>query len=426
MHSNPDHQEARAEGLHAAAGQAEVAGAERTAPGDRVRQGPLANVTVIEMAGLGPAPFAGMMLADMGARVIRVDRPRPGGPSGGMAALTARHSDVLARGRESIVIDLKQPGAQNVVFRLVERADALIEGYRPGVMESLGLGPEPCLNRNPALVYGRVTGWGQTGPLAHAAGHDINYTALSGVLHATGRPGQPPVPTPGFAGDFGGGGMLLAFGLVCAILEARSSGRGQVVDASICEGSALLAALIYGWRSAGLWNLHAGTNNGDGGAHFYGVYQCADGRYISIGSMEPKFYQLLREKCGLDDPAFDAQWDPQQWPSLKEKLAAVFRQRTRDAWCELLEGTDVCFAPVLDLDEAPRHPHNRARGSFATVNGITQPAPAPRFTRTPAGPCQPVAVEGAATLAVLHDAGFEADEIRNLLARGIVQQAEDG
>lgn len=388
--------------------------------------GPLANLTVIEMAGLGPAPFAGMLLADMGARVIRIDRPVSASkPGQGMSALTARNSDVLARGRQSIVVDLKREGAKDVVLRLVENADALIEGFRPGVMEALGLGPDVCRERNPALVYGRVTGWGQTGPLAKSAGHDINYTALSGVLHAVGRPGQLPTPTPGFAGDFGGGGMLLAFGVVCAVLEARSSRRGQVVDASICEGSALLASLIYGWRSAGLWNLEAGTNNGDGGAHFYDVYECADGRFISIGSMEPQFYQQLRKLCGLNDPSFDAQWDASQWPKLKEQVSAVFRTRTRQEWCDLLEGTDVCFAPVLNLDEAPHHPHNRARQSFVVVNGVTQPAPAPRFSRTPAGPCKPVRPIGADSLGVLRQAGYTEAETDALIQRRIVQTGAD-
>jgi alpha-methylacyl-CoA racemase len=385
------------------------------------RAGPLSHLTVIEFAGLGPAPFAGMMLADQGARVIRIDRPAKPGKGGGMAALTARHSDVLSRGRESIALDLKRPEAREVALRLIERADAVIEGFRPGVMESLGLGPDGCLQRRPSLVYGRVTGWGQTGPMAQAAGHDINYIALTGALHSTARRGAPPTPTPGLIGDFGGGGMLLVFGVVSAVLQARHSGQGQVVDASITDGSALLASLIYGWRSSGLWNAEAGTNNGDGGAHFYDAYACADGKFISIGSMEPQFYALLREKCGLDDPAFDAQWDPAQWPALKERVAGVFRQKTRAQWCELLEGSDVCFAPVLDLDEAPQHPHNQARGTFATVNGITQPAPAPRFSHTPAAPCQPVREAAADTRALLAEVGYDDDAITALL-EGVAQQ----
>jgi alpha-methylacyl-CoA racemase len=387
-----------------------------------MHHGPLSHLTVVEFAGLGPAPFAGMLLADQGARVIRIERPTRPGKAGGMAALTARRSDVLARGRESIALDLKRPEAREIALRLVERADVLIEGFRPGVMESLGLGPDVCLQRRPALVYGRVTGWGQDGPLAQAAGHDINYIALSGALHSTARRDAVPTPTPGLIGDFGGGGMLLAFGVLAAVSHAQDTGQGQVVDAAISDGSALLASLVYGWRSAGLWNAQAGTNNGDGGAHFYDAYACADGKYISIGAMEPQFYALLREKCGLHDPAFDAQWDPRHWPALKEKVAAVFRSRTRDEWCALLEGTDACFAPVLDLDEAPRHPHHVARGTFATVDGITQPAPAPRFSHTPAAPCQPVRAAAADTEALLRELGYGAQEITQLLD-GVAQQA---
>jgi alpha-methylacyl-CoA racemase len=271
-------------------------------------------------------------------------------------------------------------------------------------------------------VYGRVTGWGQTGPLAQAAGHDINYIALSGALHSTARRDAPPTPTPGLIGDFGGGGMLLAFGVLAAVSHAQATGRGQVVDAAICEGSALLASLVYGWRSSGLWNAQAGTNNGDGGAHFYDAYACADGKYISIGSMEPQFYALLRDKCGLADPAFDAQWDAARWPELKARIGEVFRSRTRAQWCELLEGTDVCFAPVLDLDEAPQHPHHVARGSFAKVNDITQPAPAPRFSQTPAAPCQPVRPAAADTRALLAELDYDPAAIEGLL-QGAAQQA---
>lgn len=391
------------------------------------RAGPLLNVTVVEFAGLGPAPFAGMMLADQGARVIRIDRPtKPTqghqGPGEGMAALTARRSDVLSRGRESIALDLKQPAAREVALRLIERADVLLEGYRPGVMEAMGLGPEVCLQRRSSLVYGRVTGWGQTGPLAQAAGHDINYIALSGALHSSRRHGAPPTPTPGLVGDFGGGGMLLAFGVLAALAHARETGLGQVVDASICDGSALLTSLIQGWHSAGLWNTEAGTNNGDSGAHFFDAYACADGKYVSIGAMEPRFYALLRDKCGLVDPAFDAQWNPAGWPDLKERMAKVFKTRTRAQWCELLEGSDVCFAPVLDLAEAPHHPHNRARGTFADVDGITQPAPAPRFSRTPASGCHPVRPLAADTCSLLAELNYDDGAIETLLG-GAAQQA---
>lgn len=378
--------------------------------------GPLAGITVVEFAGLGPAPFAGMLLADMGARVIRIDRPpRPATYPEGMDALLARSSDVLARGRESICLDLKSAAGRDVALRLIERADALIEGFRPGVMESLGLGPQLCLERCPTLIYGRVTGWGQDGPLAQAPGHDINFLGLSGALHSTARRGGPPIPTPGLMGDFGGGGMLLVFGLLCALLEARSSGQGQVIDASICDGSALLASLIYGWRSAGLWNSDAGTNNGDGGADFYNTYICADGRYVAIGAMEPTFYRRLLHVLEVDHPAFEDQWNASLWPQRKSMLRAIFRTKTRQAWCALLEGSDTCFAPVLDLDEAPRHPHNVARKTFATVDGITQPAPAPRFSRTPPPPCKPVGELGAQGRALLRELGFEANQIEDLL-----------
>lgn len=386
-------------------------------------QGPLAGLTVVEFAGLGPGPFAGMMLADQGARVIRIDRPVKPGKAGGMGALTSRKNDVLARGRESIALDLKQPEGGEVALRLIARADVLLEGFRPGVMESLGLGPDVCLQRRPSLVYGRVTGWGQDGPLAQAAGHDINYTALSGALHSTARRGAPPTPSPGFIGDFGGGGMLLAFGVLAAAMHAQKTGVGQVVDAAICEGAALLGSLVFGWRSAGLWNAEAGTNNGDSGAHFYDAYACADGKYISIGAMEPQFYALLREKCGLDDPAFDAQWDQARWPELKERVAQAIRAKTRAEWCALLEGSDACFAPVLDLDEAPRHAHNVARGSFACVDGITQPSPAPRFGATPAAPCQPVRPVAADTRSLLAELGYGEQELATLLEKTAQQAA---
>lgn len=368
-----------------------------------MRAGPLSHLTVVEFAGLGPAPFAAMMLADQGARVIRIDRPIKPGKASGMGALTARKSDVLSRGRESIALDLKSPEGQQTALALIARADILIEGFRPGVMESLGIGPEVCLKLCPSLVYGRVTGWGQTGPLSQAAGHDINYVALSGAMHSNRRAGEAPTVAPGLIGDFGGGGMLLAFGVLAALAHAQRTGEGQVVDAAITDGAALLTALVQGWHSAGLWSNEAGTNNGDGGAHFYNTYQCADGKCISIGPMEPQFYKLLREKCNLQDPLFDAQWDSSQWPTLKAKLSDVFSKKTRQQWCELLEGTDVCFAPVLDLDEAPGHPHNISRGTFVTVEGITQPAPAPKFGLTPAAPCQSVGEIGRETNAILNE-----------------------
>ncbi|MFN7931181.1 MAG: CaiB/BaiF CoA-transferase family protein [Blastocatellia bacterium] len=338
--------------------------------------GPLQGIRIVELAGIGPGPFCAMMLADMGAEIIRIERKSAIDPRGKF--------NVLLRGRPSIGIDLKQPEGVATAVRLIEQADALIEGFRPGVMEKLGLGPEVCLERNPRLVYGRMTGWGQTGPLAHAAGHDINYISLSGALHSMGERGGKPVPPLNLVGDFGGGGMMLAFGIVCALLEAKASGKGQVIDAAMTDGSAMLMAIIYGLKAMGTWTNERGTNMLDGGAHFYGTYECSDGKFISIGSIEPQFYALLCAKAGLDDPAFQEQMNRARWPELQEKLAAVFQTKTRDEWCALMEGTDVCFAPVLDLDEAPQHPHNVARQAFVEVNGITQPAPAPRFSRTAA------------------------------------------
>lgn len=382
--------------------------------------GTLSSLTVVEFAGLGPTSFAGMMLADHGARVIRIDRPMGKATQGGMAVLQA--SDVLTRGRESIVLDLKQAAARDIAMQLVARADVLLEGYRPGVMESLGLGPQACLAHRPSLVYGRVTGWGQTGPLSHSAGHDINYVALSGALHSTARAGQAPTPAPGLIGDFGGGGMLAVFGVLAAVLHARHTGVGQVVDIAVSDAAALLTALIQGWHSRGLWGDVPGTNSGDGGAHFYEVYRCADGKYVSVGSMEPQFYALLRERCGLSAADFDAQWDAARWPELKQQMAALFASRTRAQWCELLEGSDACFAPVLDLQEASVHPHNQARGTFAHVAGIRQPAPMPGFSATPAPSCAAIGVPGAQTVKLLEELGLDAQAQATLLA-GAAQQA---
>ncbi|MDP3671408.1 MAG: CaiB/BaiF CoA-transferase family protein [Telluria sp.] len=363
--------------------------------------GPLAGIRVIEMVGLGPCPFAAMMLADMGAEVIRIDRKAAPGADTPFPMLGTRF-DVMARGRRSLALDLKQPGALEVALRLLDQADAVLEGFRPGVMERLGLGPDVCQARNPKLVYGRITGWGQSGPLAQAAGHDLNYLALTGMLHAMGRAGEPPAPPLNLVGDFGGGAMMLAFGVVCAMLEARRSGKGQVVDAAMTDGAALLGAMIYGFRAHGSWDERREANLLDGGAPFYDTYACADGKFISIGSIEPQFYALLLKLTGVSDPAFDAQMERSGWPSLKAKLSALFKTRTRAQWCELLEGTDVCFAPVLDMAEAPQHPHNRARATFVEVEGVTQPAPAPRFSRTApecgAAPARP-GQHGAAILA---------------------------
>ncbi|MGE8369796.1 CaiB/BaiF CoA transferase family protein [Cupriavidus sp.] len=383
--------------------------------------GPLAGLKVVEMVGIGPAPFCAMMLADQGAEVIRIDRPRPAQPGEAPATGAGKaRCDVTARGRRSLAIDLRKPGAAGVVLDLIAKADVLIEGFRPGVMERLGLGPDVCLARNPALVYGRMTGWGQHGPLAQAAGHDINYIAIGGALHAIGRPGQPPVVPLNYVGDFGGGGMLLAFGVMCAVNEARNSGKGQVVDAAMTDGTALLSAMMYGFKAAGRWNNQRGDNLLDGAAHFYDTYACADGKYVAVGAIEPQFYALLRERCGLDDPLFDKQLDKRHWPELKARMTALFLTRTRAQWCELLEGSDACFAPVLDWDEAPQHPHNRARETFLEIDGVMQPAPAPRFSRTPAGvPLAPVE-PGADSEAVLRDWGVGGEVIGGLRRDGVI------
>jgi alpha-methylacyl-CoA racemase len=347
--------------------------------------GPLSGLKIVEMVGIGPGPFCAMVLADLGAEVLRIDRPRaPGGGATAHVLPPDPRFDLMARGRSTLAIDLKQPGAIDDLLAVVARADALLEGFRPGTMERLGLGPDVCLARNPRLVYGRMTGWGQHGPLAQAAGHDINYIALSGALHAIGpRDAKPTVPL-NYVGDFGGGAMLLAVGMLAALLETKDSGKGQVVDAAMTDGSALLSTMMYGFAANGWWSNERGANMLDGGAHFYDTYRCADGKHVAIGAIEPQFYATLRDRCGLDDPVFDAQMDAAAWPALKERLTALFATRTRDAWCALLEGSDACFAPVLDWDEAPHHPHNIARGTFVTVDGVVQPAPAPRFDRTPA------------------------------------------
>ncbi|HPU53582.1 MAG TPA: CaiB/BaiF CoA-transferase family protein [Burkholderiaceae bacterium] len=382
--------------------------------------GPLQGLKVVEMVGIGPAPFCAMALADLGAEVIRIDRPQTG--SAKAAADKARY-DVTGRGRRSLAIDLRKPGAAEAVLHLVEKADILIEGFRPGVMERLGLGPDVCFARNPRLVFGRMTGWGQFGPLSQAAGHDINYIAIAGALHAIGPAGEPPVVPLNYIGDFGGGGMLLAFGVMCAVHEAKSSGKGQVVDAAMTDGTAMLSAMMYGMRARGVWSTQRGENLLDGGAHFYGTYACADGKYVAIGAIEPQFYAKLRELCGIDDPAFDAQMDSARWPVLKHRLTDVFRTRTRDEWCALLEGSDSCFAPILDWDEAPKHPHNVARSTFVEVDGVTQPAPAPRFSRTSADRPKAGSAAGADTEAVLRDWGMAASAIDSLRQAGIIGAA---
>jgi alpha-methylacyl-CoA racemase len=370
--------------------------------------GPLAGLRLLEIAGIGPGPYCAMVLADMGAEVVRVVRPGP-------TAFAGRPShDLLSRGRRSVCVDLKRAEGIDTVLRMVERADGLFEGFRPGVMERLGLGPDECLARNPALVYGRMTGFGQEGPLAQAAGHDINYIAVAGVLAHIGRAGQPPTPPINLIGDFGGGGLLLAFGMVCALLERVRSGRGQVVDAAMVDGAAALMTVFHGAQQSGFWKDERGTNMLDGGAPYYDVYETSDGRHVAIGAIEPQFYAELLAKTGLDAEALPDQNDPTGWPVLRERLTALFRTRTRDEWCDLLDGSDACFAPVLTMAEARAHPHARARSSFVEVAGVAQPRPAPRFSRTDSEIQRPPAAGGADTDEVLRDWGFDASELAAL------------
>jgi alpha-methylacyl-CoA racemase len=367
--------------------------------------GPLDGVRIVEFAGIGPGPFCGMILADMGADVIRVERKSRAGAKG---------SAVLNRGRQSVVLDLKNPKHAELALGLVRKADGLIEGFRPGVMERLGLGPDPCLERNPRLIYGRVTGWGQTGPLRDSAGHDINYIALSGALHVIGTASGNPLPPINLVGDFGGGGLLLAFGIVCGIFEARTSGRGQVVDAAMTDGAALLMTMIYGRKAAGNWKDKRGSNMLDGGAPFYRTYKCADGKYVAVGPLEPRFYGLLLRKLGLSETDLQPQMDANQWSKFQNRLAATFRTQSRDEWCNLLEGTDACVAPVLNLEEAPKHVHNLARETFIEVDGTIQPAPAPRFSRTPGRIRSASQFDGQRIVAVLSDWGLTPQEIEAL------------
>jgi len=372
--------------------------------------GPLEGIRVIEIAGIGPGPFCAMLLADLGADVLRIDRAervrsdRPG----------VVPFDLTARSRRSAAIDLKHPRGVETVLRLVERADVLTEGFRPGVMERLGLGPDVCLARNPRLVYGRMTGWGQDGPMARAAGHDINYIALAGALAHFGRAGQKPTPPLNMVGDFGGGGIYLAFGLLAALLERQRSGKGQVVDAAMVDGAASLMTMIWGLYQTGGHSLEPGTNLLDTGAHFYEVYETSDGKYISLGSIEPQFYAELLERLGLENEPLPEQMDKAAWPQLKARFEALFRTRTRDEWCRVLEGTDVCFAPVLSMPEAAAHPHARARRAFVEVDGKQQPAPAPRFSRTPNPLPTPPARPGEHTDRALLDWGFSRDLLASL------------
>lgn len=372
---------------------------------------PLSGIRVIEMAGIGPAPFCAMMLADMGAEVIRIDRHGDTFLGGG--------GTVIERGRHNLILDLKQDEAKTIVKRLLAQADVLIEPYRPGVMERLGLGPEDCWAINPKLVYGRMTGWGQDGPLAKTAGHDINYIAVSGALHAMGQGDEPPSPPLHLVGDMGGGAMMLAYGIVCALFESQRSQKGQVVDAAITSGASLISTMYYALMKQGLWNVERDANLLDGGAPFYSCYRCADGKFIAIGAIEPQFYQLLVELCGVQDLAiFQEQMNRALWPQQKQAWAELFATKTQAQWCEILEGTDACFSPVLDFNEAVHYAHHQARDSFQQIDGIACPAPGPILSRTPAtaGEVHPA---GAHTAAILQSLGYSAEEIQGFRERKV-------
>ncbi len=379
--------------------------------------GPLHGYRIVEIAGRGPGPFAGMMLSDMGAEVLRVDRP-------GRSQLQAPDPalELVNRGRRSIIVDLKQAQGAGVVLDLVAGADAVFEGYRPGVAERLGIGPNECLARNPRIVYARATGWGQTGPLAQKAGHDINYIALAGALAPIGVSDRPPVPPLNLVGDYGGGGTMLAFGIVCALLEVKGSGRGQVIDAAMVEGASLLMTAVHGRRLMGTWIDQREANFLDGGAPFYSAYETKDGKYVSIGSIEEKFYVALVAALGFSEAEFPHQWDRSQWLATKERFAAIFRTRTRAEWEHLLDAQDVCFAPVLDMGELAAQSHHVARESFVDVGGAIQPAPTPRFSRTPGAIAGPPSRPGEHSEEVLTDWGFATDEIESLIAGSVVHQ----
>lgn len=382
---------------------------------DTAPAGPLAGLRVIEMEGVGPAPFAAMWLADMGADVVRINRPGQRDNQG--------RQDVLNRGRKSLAVDMKKPGAADVVLRLIGTADVLLEGYRPGVMERLGLGPGVCHARNPGLVYGRITGWGQDGPLAPTAGHDINYVALTGLLGAFGPADGRPAPPLNLLGDFGGGGMFIICGVLAALFERSRSGRGQVVDAAMMDGASLLSSMIWGYRGKGRWKDEREANLFDGGAPFYGTYRCADGRYLAVGAIEGEFWHTFTSLCGIDDAELLAHRnDRARWPEMRERLAAALLKRPRDAWCALLEGTDACVSPVLDMGEATQHPHAMARGAFFEQAGVVQPSPAPRFDRTPGRPGGLPPLVGEHSRDVLEAHGFSDQEVAALLSAGIIQQ----
>ena len=376
--------------------------------------GPLKGLKIVEMAGIGPGPFCGMILADLGAEVIRVDRAS--------AAGTGSREEPANRGKKSIAVDLKSPQGVEVVLKLVESSDAIFEGFRPGVMERLGLGPEICQDRNERIVYGRMTGWGQTGPLANAAGHDINYISLSGALAAIGRNDSPPVPPLNLIGDFGGGGMLLALGICAALNTVNKEGKGQVIDAAMTEGSALLMSMMYGMLNSGIWTDSRDSNLLDGAAHFYGCYECKDGKFVSIGSIEPQFYSLLREKMNIDEDIFDNQMDKTSWPALRENLETRFKEKTRDEWCEIMEGTDICFAPVLSMSEAINHKHNVERNSFFELDNVFQPSPAPKFSYSKSEVSHPPVKVGTHTKEIMTSLGLE-DKVSDFLSQQIISES---
>ncbi|MGD8326345.1 MAG: CaiB/BaiF CoA-transferase family protein [Sphingomonadales bacterium] len=385
--------------------------------------GPLSGFRIIEIAGIGPGPFCAMMLADQGAEVIRVDRAK-----GGLGGVPGNpKKDILNRGRKSIAVDLKSPEGVELVLKLIESADGLVEGFRPGVMERLGLGPEVCLKRNPKLVYGRMTGWGQDGPWASMAGHDIDYIALSGALHSFGRAGDKPVPPINLVGDFGGGGMFMAYGMLCGLLSVSRGGEGQIVDAAMVDGSAVLMTMMYALKAMGVWRDKRGTNLLDTGAHFYEVYETRDAKHLAIGAIEPQFYQVLMKKTGLiGDADFQNYMNPKAWPVLKTRLAEVIRQKNRSEWEEIFAGTDGCVAPVLSMEEAPEHPHNKARNTFVEIDGVVQPAPAPRFSKTPNDVPEPPSQPGENSVEILKSWGFEDKDIQHMINMGTVVQNGEG
>ncbi|MBT7719065.1 MAG: CoA transferase [Halieaceae bacterium] len=375
--------------------------------------GPLNGYTVLELAGIGPAPMGGMILADMGAEVIRIDR------AGNAPGLHMK--DVSTRGKKSVALNLKDPAGIETLLRMVENADVVIDPFRPGVCEKLGIGPDVCLERNPKLVFARMTGWGQNGPLAQAAGHDINYISITGALYAMGRKGEKPVPPLNLVGDMGGGGMLLVNGVLAALLESANSGKGQVIDAAMVDGAAQLMWMFHGFEAMGMWDASQRESNLlDGAAHFYDSYECADGEYISIGSIEPQFYALLKQHAGLSEEDFGDQNNAEKWPEMKAKITEVFKQKTQAQWCEIMEGTDVCFAPVLNFIDAPSHPANVARNAYIEVDGITQPAPAPRFSRTPSEVRNGGSAAGADTETILAEMGFSENEVDELKNAGAI------